>query len=106
MRQTVNAALLSAAIAGLVSVGATACGSDSDSKSDGVITASTVDPDMTLEKFTEECDARGGKLESHSHCGGANSCKGLSYDTGTDVLTEHTCKALNTCAGYSCVIPA
>ena len=59
---------------------------------------------MTLEQFTDDCDARRGKVELHSHCGGVNSCKGFSYDEDTDVLTEHTCKGANTCAGYSCVI--
>jgi hypothetical protein len=70
----------------------------------GVITSSTVVADMTLEKFTADCDALGGALEIHPHCGGFNSCKGMSYDTGTQTLTEHTCKGLNTCAGYSCII--
>jgi hypothetical protein len=70
----------------------------------GVITSSAVVPDMTLEKFTADCDALGGTVEIHPHCGGANSCKGMSYDTDTLVFTEHTCKGLNTCAGYSCVL--
>ncbi|MFO0566327.1 MAG: hypothetical protein U0263_11730 [Polyangiaceae bacterium] len=70
----------------------------------GVITSSEVDPNMTLEKFTADCNALGGKLEIHPHCGGANSCKGMSYDTATHVLTHHSCKGLNTCAGYSCVL--
>lgn len=91
-------AVLSAALSGLLGVGVAACG-------DPGITKSTTDPSMTLEKFTAECDARHGKVELHAHCGGANSCKGLSYDTDTHVLTEHDCKGLNTCAGYSCVVP-
>jgi hypothetical protein len=70
----------------------------------GVITSSTVVADMTLEKFTADCDALGGTVEIHPHCGGSNSCKGMSYDTATQTLTEHTCKGLNTCAGYSCII--
>lgn len=69
------------------------------------VTKSVVDATMTLEIFTKMCDARGGKLELHSHCGGNNTCKGFSYDTGTKTLTEHSCKGWNTCAGYSCVIP-
>ncbi len=69
------------------------------------VTKSVVDATMTLEIFTKMCEARGGKLELHSHCGGNNTCKGFSYDTGTQTLTEHSCKGWNTCAGYSCVIP-
>ncbi len=70
----------------------------------GVITSSTVVSDMTLEKFTAQCDNLGGTVEIHPHCGGSNSCKGMSYDEGTQLFTEHTCKGLNTCAGYSCVV--
>lgn len=69
------------------------------------ITLSVVDKTMTLEEFTKRCDALGGKVEIHPHCGGVNSCKGMSYDTTTSVYTEHGCKGLNTCAGYSCVVP-
>jgi hypothetical protein len=60
--------------------------------------------EVTLEDFTADCDALGGTIEIHPHCGGANTCKGMSYDTGTKVYTEHTCKGLNTCAGFSCVL--
>jgi len=69
------------------------------------VTKTVIDATMTLEIFTKMCEARGGKLELHSHCGGANTCKGFSYDTATQALTEHSCKGWNTCAGYSCVIP-
>ena len=91
-------AVLVAALSGLIGVG---CGSDGDAS----VTSSTTDPSMTLERFTAMCNARQGAVELHSHCGGANSCSGISYDTGTHVLTEHGCKGLNTCAGYSCVVP-
>jgi hypothetical protein len=77
---------------------------DAGTDAGGVILTSAVVPEMTLEKFTADCDALGGTLELHSHCGGANSCMGMSYDTGTLTFTEHTCKGLNTCAGYSCVV--
>lgn len=60
---------------------------------------------MTLEKMTADCDARGGTVETYAHCGGLNSCRGMSYDETTQVLTEHTCRGLNTCAGYGCVVP-
>jgi hypothetical protein len=106
-----SGALLSAALYGLTCAAMLGCGSsESESKpaarSDGVITSSKDDPDMTLEKFTAECDARGGVIEMHPHCGGVNTCKGMSYDETIGVLTEHTCKGLNTCAGYSCVVPS
>ena len=103
--------LLSAAISGLLSLGVVACDSSSDSESpaserDGGarITASSVVADMTLERFTADCDARNGTVELHAHCGGVNTCQGFSYDDATLVLTEHTCRALNTCSGYSCVV--
>jgi hypothetical protein len=95
--------LLAAALGGLLCLTVSACSSEPDEPT-GVVTSSTVDPNMTLEQFTDDCDARRGKVELHSHCGGVNSCKGFSYDEDTDVLTEHTCKGANTCAGYSCVI--
>lgn len=69
------------------------------------ITSSKEIPDMTLEKFKAMCDELGGAIEIHPSCGGANSCKGMSYDSDTHVFTEHTCKGLNTCTGYSCVLP-
>lgn len=100
-----------AALLGLLSIGTPACGSSDSGAAKmvppggAVVTSSTVDDAMTLEKFTAECTSRNGTLEIHSHCGGANSCSGMSYDTGTHVLTEHTCSGLNTCAGYSCIVP-
>ncbi len=69
------------------------------------ITSTDASFGMTLEIFTAMCDRAGGFVEIHPHCGGANSCKGFSYDEGVHVWTEHTCAGLNTCNGYSCVIP-
>jgi hypothetical protein len=69
------------------------------------ITASRVDATVTLESFSAECDALHGLVEIHPHCGGANTCRGMSYDQDTHVYTEHTCKGLNTCRGFSCVLP-
>jgi len=71
---------------------------------DAEITSSTVDPNMTLELFTLECNALGGTVEEHSHCGGQNSCQGMSYYVGTETLTVHSCQGLNSCTGYSCVV--
>ena len=70
-----------------------------------VITLSDASPGMTLAAFVEMCAPLGGFIEIHPHCGGANSCAGISYDESTGILTEHTCAGLNTCNGYSCVIP-
>jgi len=106
--------LLTAAITGLLSMSAAGC--DSSSEGDGMhnardasvtprITASSVVSDMTLERFTADCDQRMGSVELHAHCGGVNSCQGFSFDDVTLVLTEHGCQGLNTCSGYSCVIP-
>lgn len=119
-------ALAAAALGGLLCLGASGCISKTDAGGqanagpdsgavvdaaancapDGAaITSSHFVTDMTVDRFTTECDARGGQVEIHPHCGGANSCRGMSYDEGTQILTQHTCKAMNTCAGYSCVIP-
>lgn len=106
-------ALVSAALYGLLSsaaLGALGCGSTeaADGGDDGErrITETRIVPDMTLERFTTDCDARGGAVELHAHCGGANTCRGFSYDDVTLELTEHTCRGLNTCSGYSCVVPS
>ena len=29
----------------------------------------------------------------------------MPHDEGNHMLAEHTCRGLDTCAGYSCVIP-
>jgi hypothetical protein len=94
-------ALVAAAIAGLLSLGGAGC----DSGPEGKVTSSTVVTGMTLERFTADCDERDGTVELHAHCGGVNTCQGFSYDDTTQVLSEHTCRALNTCSGYSCVVP-
>src|SRR5689334_19992327 len=109
VRATASPVLLSAALTGFLCAAAGCSSSEvggppSDAGADYVILSSTVDPNMTLETFTAQCDARAGSVEIHSHCGGMNTCRGMSYDAGTRVLTEHTCRAMNTCAGYSCVV--
>ena len=70
-----------------------------------LVTYSDAATGITLEAFTAACDAAGGYVEVHPHCGGANSCAGFSYDSDRGTYTEHTCAGLNTCTGYSCVIP-
>jgi hypothetical protein len=78
--------------------------SDSDNKGTEGVTSSKVVPDLSLEDFTVMCDEASGTVEIHASCGGAVSGKGFSYDSDTDVLTEHTCAGYNTCAGFSCVL--
>lgn len=69
-----------------------------------MITSTTIVTDMTQEKFTAECDARHGVVEIPPHCGGFNTCMGFSYWADTQQLTEHTCKGMSSCVGFSCVI--
>jgi hypothetical protein len=79
----------------------TAC--DGGVSPDPTITSSTVGV-VTLDQFTSQCNAVNGILETQPHCGGSNACRGMSYDSNTQTLTEHTCRATNSCAGYSCVV--
>jgi len=110
-----SAALLSAALGALL-LAAPACDGTSVNQvpsqpfecASGVsptpeVTSSKVQA-MTQAQFTSECEARNGVFEIEPHCGGLNHCRGLSYDTGIQVLTEHTCRATNTCAGFSCIV--
>lgn len=60
---------------------------------------------MTEEQFKALCDERGGTVEIMPHCGGFATAKGFSYDSGTQLLSEHTCQGANTCAGWNCAIP-
>ena len=79
----------------------TAC--DGGVSPDAGVTSSTTGA-LTLEQFTALCDAKHGIVEIQPHCGGSNACRGMSYDSNTQTLTEHTCRGTNTCGGYSCVI--
>ncbi len=103
---TASRALLAAGLGGLLCLGLAACGSSGPANPNGRITSSKLVPNMTVDTFTQMCDDRGGKVEVIVECGGSNSCKGMSWDQGAQTLTEHTCKAMNTCAGYSCVVPS
>ncbi len=101
--------LLLAAIAGLLG-SVPACGGDSggdDAATDEAphMTSSELMPGVTLESFTAMCDERGGTVEVIPHCGGVNTCKGFAYDQTTEMLSEHTCKATNTCGGFNCIVP-
>jgi hypothetical protein len=112
---TTSRLLIAAAFGGLLglSVCAGGCADDEHGNTSGAtgdgsarITASHIDTSMTRDSFEAACDAAGGRMEDHPHCGGANSCKGMSYDLGTHVYTEHGCEGLNTCTGFSCVLPS
>lgn len=59
---------------------------------------------MTVEQFSAQCDERGGTVEVMPHCGGFATAKGFSYDSTTELLSEHTCQGANTCAGWNCAI--
>jgi len=65
---------------------------------------STVVGALTQDEFASRCAALNGIFEIQPLCGGSNSCRGMSYDSGEQTLTEHSCQATNTCAGYSCVV--
>jgi len=65
---------------------------------------STVVGAITQDEFALRCAAQNGIFEIQPLCGGSNSCRGMSYDSGSQTLTEHSCQATNTCAGYSCVV--
>lgn len=53
--------------------------------------------------FKALCDERHGTVEVMPHCGGFATARGFSYDTTNSMLSEHTCKGANTCAGWNCV---
>ena len=63
-------------------------------------------PNLSLDQFTQMCDAVSGTVETMPHCGGLNTCRGFAYDIGPQVLTQHTCKGTNTCAGWNCIVPS
>jgi hypothetical protein len=60
---------------------------------------------LTEDDFKALCDERGGSVEVMPHCGGFATAQGFSYDSTTELLSEHTCMGANTCAGWNCVIP-
>ena len=107
-----SACLISAALAGILSVGAVACGTkksstpaptQSSDSSAPTITSTTDSPNMNLSTFSDQCKTRGGLVETLASCSGASTCKGISFNAGSKQLVEHTCAGGNTCGGYSCV---
>lgn len=119
---TPSAALWGAAVAG--ALGALACeeapapSDDSDTPAPAddsddsdvvdpnakVITSRQTLPDYTWTDMVTACEALGGLMQTHATCAGNNACRGLSFQKWTHELTEHTCRAMNACAGASCVV--
>lgn len=99
--------LLTAALAGLMGASLSACSKEKKetvyvpTEKVGEVISTTKDETVTLASFKVTCDARGGLVQTHASCAGSNTCAGVSFNEGT--LTEHTCKAMNGCAGMSCV---
>lgn len=112
--------LLGAALTGLLALALPAC-SDSDpapvdaagaagaggtgtpGTSELQVVSVKVDKTVTFKSFSAECDKRGGYIQTHATCAGTNACKGLSYNKYSLELMNHTCKAMNSCGGLSCV---
>lgn len=109
--ETSGSQLLSAALAGLCAAGVIACGEKEKEKIVEVAIAPeaarvisvTTDKTITLSSFAATCEARGGVVQTHASCSGANTCAGLSYHSSSGKLSEHSCQAMNICAGMSCV---
>jgi hypothetical protein len=100
--------LLTAALAGLMGM---SCGDREKEKivevaaepKAGVVSSTTVDKTLTLASFSTLCEARGGIVQTHASCAGANTCAGISWHSPSGKLSEHSCRAANSCAGMSCV---
>ncbi|MET0340908.1 MAG: hypothetical protein ABW252_07895 [Polyangiales bacterium] len=134
-----SAGLLTAALAGLLAVGATGC--DEDENGNPICEPPTAPPPVaptgsaldagvgthmpatpagdagvdrvleqtdvarSLAELSADCETRGGYMQIHAACAGANDCKGFSYQPGEPgTLTEHSCSASNGCTGASCVV--
>ncbi len=110
----VSPSLLGAALAGLLCWGGCSTHDTSADKPGGTGGTATEQPHITSDEnvgvmteaqFTALCDARGGTVEVMPHCGGFATAKGFSYDSTTELLSEHTCHGANTCSGWNCAIP-
>jgi hypothetical protein len=96
-----NPRLLQAALAGLLSLAAAGC-SDGDEPA-RILSQSQVEQPLQVSDFKALCDARSGTVETMAHCGGLATGPGFSYDITTHMLSEHSCKGANTCAGWNCL---
>lgn len=110
-----GSSLITAALTGLMGAGLVACGGKDKEKiievptksMTGVVTSTTVDKTITLTSFLAQCETRGGVVQTHASCAGANTCAGISFHSSSGKLSEHSCKAANICSGMSCVdLPA
>lgn len=97
---TAPSPLLQAALAGLLSLSLPACGDDDGRE--GVTSSQKIDLDA--DGFKALCDERGGTVEVMAHCSGLATGPGFAYDIETRELTEHTCKGVNSCAGWNCLV--
>ncbi len=57
---------------------------------------------ISNDEFKALCDQRDGWTYLTAACAGSALCKGLSLMG--DVLTDHSCKGINSCMGISCVV--
>lgn len=114
----VSDGLRTAALSGLLLGAATACHSSESAAPGSASQAPACDGGMpanpsvtsskmvtmTQEEFAHQCTSLDGVMAIQPECGGSNVCRGMSYDTGTETLTEHTSRGTNTCAGYTCIV--
>lgn len=97
----VQDALVGAAISGMLMGGCASDAVDDDAPRE---IREIHDADLTVAKFEDMCEARGGLTQTHTACSGTNSCRGLIYNGWAgDTIVEHTCRGFNACLGISCV---
>lgn len=98
--ESIRDTLVGAAVTGLLMGG---CASDSGDDAPRELRRYEV-ADLTVERFEEICDERGGLSQTHATCGGNNACRGLDYNSWDPItIVEHTCKGFSACKGLSCV---
>lgn len=86
--------------------------SDCDGE-DGPLVTAEHPGQVPFETFATQClasalldgSANPGVVQLHAACAGSNYCRGMSYgDWGEGaILSEHSCRAMNGCNGWSCV---
>jgi hypothetical protein len=71
----------------------------------GPVVQEPVTGDVPFATLKANCESRGGYMQVHAACAGANDCKGFSYgDFMPGETIEHTCAGANGCTGASCVL--
>jgi hypothetical protein len=68
------------------------------------ILSSELNETINFAEFSQMCLERGGLMQTHATCAGNNACSGFHFNKFSKMFTEHTCKAINSCGGISCVI--